>query len=68
MRLVASTPNSNLVPEAIRGLMWTDTAEFRNPHYHRPTDTPKTLDYEFLTGVTRLSVHAVLSEFRADRG
>jgi len=48
-------------------LMWTDTAEFRNPHYHRPTDTPETLDYEFLAGVTRLLVHAVLSEFRADR-
>ena len=26
-------------------LMWTDTAEFRNPHYHRATDTPETLDY-----------------------
>jgi len=49
-------------------LMWTDTAEFRNPHYHRLTDTPETLDYEFLAGVTRLLVHAVLSEFRADRG
>ena len=48
-------------------LMWTDTAEFRNPHYHQSTDTPETLDYEFLTGVTRLLVHAVLSEFRADR-
>ncbi len=42
-------------------LMWTDTAEFRNPHYHRPTDTPETLDYEFLAGVTRLLVHVVLS-------
>ncbi|HWS73333.1 MAG TPA: M20/M25/M40 family metallo-hydrolase [Thermoanaerobaculia bacterium] len=27
-------------------LMVTDTAVFRNPHYHRPTDTPETLDYE----------------------
>jgi Peptidase family M28 len=42
-------------------LMWTDTAEFRNPHYHRATDTPETLDYEFLTCVTRLLVHSVLS-------
>ena len=47
-------------------LMWTDTAEFRNPHYHQSTDTPETLDYEFLAGVTRLLVHAVLSEFSAD--
>ena len=31
------------------------------PNYHLPTDTPETLDYEFLAGVTRLLVHAVLS-------
>jgi Zn-dependent M28 family amino/carboxypeptidase len=47
--------------EGIPALMWTDTSEFRNPHYHLPTDTPETLDYEFLAGVTRLLVHAVLS-------
>jgi len=29
-------------------LMVTDTADLRNPHYHRPTDTPETLDYTFL--------------------
>ncbi|MFC6022557.1 M20/M25/M40 family metallo-hydrolase [Plantactinospora solaniradicis] len=23
----------------------TDTADFRNPHYHQPSDTPETLDY-----------------------
>jgi hypothetical protein len=28
-----------------KGLMVTDTALFRNPNYHRPTDTPETLDY-----------------------
>ena len=27
-------------------LMVTDTALFRNPHYHAATDTPDTLDYE----------------------
>ncbi len=47
--------------QGIPALMWTDTSEFRNPHYHLPTDTPETLDYEFLAGVTRLLVHAVLS-------
>jgi hypothetical protein len=39
--------------------MWTDTAEFRNPHYHRPTDTPDTLDYEFMAEVGRLLVAVV---------
>jgi hypothetical protein len=48
--------------EGIPALMWTDTSEFRNPHYHLPTDTPETLDYEYLAGVTRLLVHAVLSD------
>lgn len=27
-------------------LMVTDTAPFRNPHYHTATDTPETVDYE----------------------
>ena len=45
----------------IPALMWTDTAEFRNPNYHRPTDTPETLDYEFMAGVARLLIHAILS-------
>jgi len=26
-------------------MMLTDTAFFRNPHYHEATDTPETLDY-----------------------
>jgi len=34
-------------------VMLTDTAFLRNPHYHTPTDTPETLDYGFLTLVTR---------------
>jgi Zn-dependent M28 family amino/carboxypeptidase len=29
----------------------TDTANFRNPHYHRATDTVDTLNLEFLSGV-----------------
>jgi Zn-dependent M28 family amino/carboxypeptidase len=33
-------------------LMVTDTAFFRNPNYHQATDTPDTLDYEFLSRVT----------------
>lgn len=38
----------------IPSLMWTDTSEFRNPNYHRITDTPDTLNYHFLTKVTKL--------------
>jgi hypothetical protein len=38
----------------IPSIMWTDTSEFSNPHYHRPTDTPETLDYDFMADVARL--------------
>jgi hypothetical protein len=34
------------------GVMVTDTAPFRNPHYHQTSDTPDTLDYERLARVT----------------
>jgi hypothetical protein len=32
-------------------LMVTDTAFYRNPHYHASTDTPETLDYERMAKV-----------------
>jgi len=32
-------------------VMLTDTANFRNPHYHRPTDTLDTLNFDFITSV-----------------
>ena len=38
----------------IPALLWTDTAEYRNPHYHRATDTPDTLNYEFMAKVALL--------------
>jgi hypothetical protein len=32
-------------------MMVTDTANMRNPNYHKPSDTIATLDLDFLTGV-----------------
>lgn len=32
-------------------VMLTDTANFRNPHYHRPTDTLETLNLDFMASV-----------------
>lgn len=56
------------LPEVIPGVSWsdhwsfgqvgypavmvTDTAPFRNPHYHQTTDKPETLDYERMARVT----------------
>lgn len=45
----------------VPAIMWTDTSEYRNPNYHKPTDTPETLDYEFLRNVTKLLLAHVLS-------
>ncbi len=36
-----------------QAMMVTDTANFRNPNYHEPTDTIDTLDFAFMTNVTR---------------
>ncbi|EYF01056.1 M20/M25/M40 family metallo-hydrolase [Chondromyces apiculatus] len=45
-------------------MLWTDTAEFRNPNYHRPTDTPATLDYTFMRRVTQLVLACVARQVR----
>jgi len=37
-------------------VMLTDTAFLRNPNYHQETDLPETLDFSFLTRVTRALV------------
>ncbi|MEC7641867.1 MAG: M28 family peptidase [Nitrospinota bacterium] len=34
-----------------RAVMVTDTAFFRNPHYHKSTDTLETLDIEFISDI-----------------
>ncbi len=47
----------------IPAVMWTDTSQFRNPHYHRPSDLPETLDYEFMRCVAQLlTVHLLEHE------
>ena len=43
---IARSDHSNFWKTGFPAVMVTDTAEFRNPHYHRSTDTPETLDYE----------------------
>ena len=40
-------------------VMVTDTAFYRNPNYHRPTDLPSTLDYERAAKVVDGLVHAI---------
>jgi hypothetical protein len=63
------------LPESVPGVAWsdqwsfwqfgfpaimvTDTALFRNPHYHSSTDRPSTLDYERLAHVVEGLRHVV---------
>jgi Zn-dependent M28 family amino/carboxypeptidase len=63
-RLLPDLTQSDHFPFWDAGLpavLWTDTAYFRNPHYHRSTDTPDTLDYPFMREVAEL-VCAVASQ------
>lgn len=47
--------------EGYPAVMVTDTAPFRNPNYHMPSDTPETLDYarmaRVVTGLARTAAH-----------
>lgn len=43
------------------GFMITDTAFFRNAHYHQPTDTPQTLDFARLAQVV-VGIEAVVRD------
>ena len=45
----------------IPSVMWTDTSAFRNPHYHQVSDTPYTLDYQFVAQVAKLALARVAS-------
>jgi Peptidase family M28 len=42
------------------GIMVTDTAFYRYPHYHRPTDTPDKLDFASMAQVTVGIARAIL--------
>ena len=56
---------SDHVPFWLAGLpalMWTDTSEYRNPHYHKTSDTPDTLDFDFLTSNTKTVTATILHQ------
>ncbi|MGD1901066.1 MAG: M28 family peptidase [Geitlerinemataceae cyanobacterium] len=47
--------------EGIGALMVTDTANFRNPHYHQPSDTASTLAPEFFARSTQVVLDAAIA-------
>lgn len=50
---LALSDQLNFWDQGYPALLLSDTAFFRNPHYHQETDTPDTLDYERMAEVTR---------------
>ncbi len=62
--LLADTRLSDHAPfwdKGLPALMITDTAYFRNPHYHGPGDRAETLDYAFMANLVR-SLELALAE------
>ena len=60
--MVPDTRRSDHVPFWDNGypaIMVTDTANMRNPHYHRASDRIETLDLDFLAGVCQGLVEAI---------
>jgi hypothetical protein len=50
--------------QGFKAVMITDTAFFRNPHYHRSSDTMEKLDYRFMAEL----VESLLLFFKSHRG
>ncbi|WAL62211.1 M28 family peptidase [Thermocoleostomius sinensis] len=63
-RLTPDLMRSDHVPFWRKGLgavLITDTANFRNPHYHQPSDTFDTIDRNFFTGTAQRVINATLA-------
>lgn len=50
---ISWSDHASFAEYGFQAMMITDTALFRYPHYHLPTDTPDRLDYERLARVTK---------------
>jgi Zn-dependent M28 family amino/carboxypeptidase len=57
--VVGLSDHSSFWKQGYPGLMVTDTAFMRNPHYHQASDTAETLDFERFAQVTKGLIGAV---------
>ncbi|MCP4376968.1 MAG: M28 family peptidase, partial [bacterium] len=57
----ARSDHSSYWQAGLPAVMITDTANFRNPHYHRTSDTPETLNFTFLSRVVQATVGTLLN-------
>ena len=51
-----------------KAVMITDTAFFRNPHYHRRSDTMDTLDFSFMAQLVQSLVQFFLDQGQTEQG
>lgn len=59
--LMPDTLRSDHAPfwyQGVGAVLLTDTANLRTPHYHKPSDTPATLDRAFFRGAAQIVVNA----------
>jgi hypothetical protein len=59
--LIPDTLRSDHAPFWLQGVgavLVTDTANLRTPHYHQPSDVPKTIDRNFFTGAAQIVINA----------
>lgn len=57
---ILRSDHAPFLAQGIPSIMLTGTANFRNPHYHKPTDTIETIDLERLTRAVRGIVAATI--------
>ena len=62
---VRRSDHSSFWDVGLPALMITDTSFFRNPHYHKESDRPETLDYPFLARVCAGAFKAINALTRA---
>jgi hypothetical protein len=51
VRNFSRSDHVNFWRAGVPAIQVSDTGNFRNPNYHRPSDTPDTLDYDSLAGI-----------------
>lgn len=66
VRDIWRSDNGNYWRSGYSAVMVTDTSNFRNPNYHKATDTPETLDFDRMAGVVE-ALEAGIRELTTDR-
>lgn len=64
---ILRSDHAAFLAEGIPAMLITDTADFRNPNYHGPTDTPDTIDPAFLENSIRTSLAGLITLTASDQ-